>query len=74
MDEIQEVSEYAKMSVIDVLNMPVDLFQLTKKIGYMRQLQTTEEGQKYLKDCERYKCTEPDVEGLQKLQGKIGRG
>lgn len=71
MDEIYDVMEYSHMSFDEVMKLPVDLFKLIRKQGYIRQLQSTEEGQKYLKDCERYKMTEPDIEGLQKLSKKL---
>lgn len=73
MDEVMDVSEYGRMSVGEALDLPIDYFLLIRRQGYMRQMQSTEEGRKYLKDCERYKVTEPDIEGLKKLENKLGR-
>lgn len=73
MDQIADVMDYSKTSFTDVINLSVDLFALMYKQSYIKRLQSTEEGQKYLKDCERYKVTEPDVEGLGKLQSKLER-
>lgn len=74
MDEIFDVMSYSGMPYNEVMVLPIDVFLLIRKTGYIRELQKTEEGQKYLKDCERYKVTEPDIEGLQRLDKKLQKG
>lgn len=74
MDEIYDVMEYSRMSYGEVMDLEVDVFLLIRRQGYIRQMMSTEEGRKYLKDCERYKITEPDMVGLEKLQSKLERG
>lgn len=49
------------------LDLPCDLFLACYRAYAIERLSETEEGRKYLEDCERLKQTKPDKEGLRKL-------
>ena len=60
------------MSILEALELPVDLFALCYKNWIIDKLVQTEDGREYLKDCERYKCTEVDFEALNRLRAQLG--
>ncbi len=52
--------------------MPVDMFALCYKNWAVDRLMQSEEGREYLEDCKRYRCTEPDLDGLNRLRARLG--
>lgn len=58
------------MGFNDVLDLPCDMFLLMVKNHYINELNSTEEGQEYLKKCERLEMTEADRPGLERLKGR----
>lgn len=52
--------EYGNVSYHEALALPVDVFALMRKHAFIDRMRQTEEGQKYLDDCERLSKTEPD--------------
>lgn len=63
--------EYARLSVHEALELPVDMFMLCRKNYTIDRLMQTEDGREYLKDCERLKQTTMDFEGLAKLRAQL---
>lgn len=66
MPSIKRVIDYSKMSYTEVLELPTNVFKLMLKHSVIDSLMQTEEGQKYLKKCERLKATTPDFASLRK--------
>ncbi len=64
MSNIRRVMQYSNLNYYQALELPCDIFQLMVKNHYIEQLQQSEEGRKYLKECELYNETEPDIDGL----------
>ena len=60
------------MSIPQALEMPVDMFALCYKNWAVDRLMQSEEGREYLEDCKRYRCTEPDLDGLNRLRARLG--
>lgn len=60
------------MSILEALDLPVDLFALCYKNWAVDRLMQTEDGREYLKDCERLKQTTMDFEGLNRLRARLG--
>ena len=56
----------------EALELPCDLFLACYRAHVIERLSQTEEGLKYLEDCERLKQTKPDREGLRKLMEGLG--
>ena len=63
--------EYARLSIHEALELPVDMFMLCRKNYTIDRLMQTEDGRAYLKDCERLKQTTMDFEGLAKLRARL---
>lgn len=70
MDSIRQVILYSGMTYKEVLSLPTDVFLLMRKNYIIERLQQTEEGRKYLEDCERLKQTEPDYNAIHKRYGE----
>lgn len=68
MPGIKDVIDYSGMDYYRVLKLPLDVFMLMRKNKFINDCMQTEEGQKYLKDCERLKQTEPDYDAVRKFQ------
>lgn len=66
MPSIRLVIEYTGLNINEVLNLPCDMFKLSLKHATISKLSQTEEGRKYLEDCERLKRTSPDIKAIQK--------
>lgn len=64
MDSIRWVIEYSGLNYYQVLELPTDVFLLMRKNYYIEKMSQTEEGRKYLADCERLHQTEPDYKAL----------
>lgn len=64
MDSIRQVIIYSGLSYHEVMQLPADQFLLMRKNYVIEKMNKTEEGRKYLKDCERLKQTEPDMEAI----------
>ncbi len=56
------------------LDLPVDMYMLCYKNHTVDRLMQTEEGRQYLEDCERYRQTKPDREGLRRLKQRLSGG
>ena len=69
MPSIKMVMDYGRLSFNEVLELPCDVFLLMKRHAYIDQLNETEEGRQYLRDCERLRQTEPDYEALRQMPG-----
>lgn len=66
------MAQYARISIHEALQMPVDLFALCYKNWTVDRLMQSEEGREYLKDCKRLRQTTMDIEGLNKLRAMLG--
>lgn len=66
------VAEYTRMSLMEALDLPCDLFLLCWKNSIVERLGQTQEGRQYLEDCERYRQTRPDMEALRGLKQRLG--
>lgn len=60
------------MSILDALDLPVDLFALCYKNWAVDRLMQSEDGREYLKDCERLRQTKMDFDGLARLRAQLG--
>lgn len=69
MSTIKDVMTYSGMNYSDVLDLPVDLFRLMQKNYIVDELMKTEEGRKYLQDCERLHNTKIDIKSLKEKFG-----
>lgn len=69
MSSVRAVCEYSNLSFWECLELPLDMFLLMRKNYVLDKLSKTEEGRQYLEDCERYKKTDIDAEGLKRLFG-----
>ena len=69
MSTIKQVMDYSHLSYFDVLNLPLDVFMLMRKNYIIDELRQTEEGRKYLDDCERLKRKDMDIDTLFKTFG-----
>lgn len=61
---IHKVVKYTNQSFGEVLDLPIDLFQQCLKNQIVNELMETEAGREYLKKCERFNTTEPDIDAL----------
>jgi len=61
--------EYGNLNHYEAMGLPCDLYALMRKHATIDQLQKTEEGRKYLADCERMQVTTPDFETIRSLKG-----
>lgn len=71
MPSIKAVIEYSGMDYEQVLNLPVDTFQLMLKNHIVDKLNQTEEGKQYLADCERLQAKEPDMKAVRQAISKM---
>ncbi len=71
MPAIKKVMDYGHLSFYEALNLPCDVFMLMVKHSTIDNLSQTEEGRKYLADCERLKVTTIDVDGLIDTFGEV---
>lgn len=72
MPKVKSVIDYSGLNFNEVMDLQFDLFQLMAVQAFILNLMQTAEGQQYLADCERYKNTECDIEGLKRLFNKTG--
>lgn len=70
MQGIKDVMDYSKLNYFEVLDLPLDVFMLMKKRHFIDECNKTEEGKKYLADCERLTKTEIEYD---KLKQQFGR-
>lgn len=70
MSMIKSVIDYSGLNYNEVLELPFDIFLQMRRNSYVDALMQTEDGRKYLDDCERYQTTDMDIDGLKKLFGK----
>lgn len=71
---IHAVMEYTGMGMKEVLKLPCDMFMLCRKNWEIDRLMETEAGREYLDDCERYKQTKMDKNGMQRLIARMNGG
>ena len=64
MPSIKRVMDYGNLSYYEAIELPCDIFKLMEKHSTINELNQTEEGRKYLEDCERLSNTTIDIEGL----------
>lgn len=72
MSDIKMVIEYSNMSYNEVLELPIDTFQLMKKNQYISNLNQTKEGRQHLSDCERMQEKSPDIDAIRRKIKKEG--
>lgn len=60
MPAIHRVIEYSGLTYYQVLELPIDVFQLMLKNHYLDELNSTQEGRDYLEKCKRLNTTEAD--------------
>ena len=60
------------MSILDALQLPVDMFALCYKNWAVDRLMQSEEGREYLADCKRLRQTKMDFEGFARLRAQLG--
>lgn len=60
------------MSILEALELPVDMFALCVKNQTIHTLMQSEEGRKYLDDCNRFRVTTMDIDGLNRLRAQLG--
>lgn len=60
------------MSILEALELPVDLFALCVKNWTINELMQSEEGRKYLDDCKRLRQTKMDFDALNQLRARLG--
>ena len=63
---IHKVAKYTNQSFQEVLELPFDFFLQCLKNQVVNELMEMEEGREYLKKCERFNTTEPDLDALHK--------
>lgn len=70
MPSVRAVVDYTGLNLYEVLDLPCDMFKLCLKHATIEKLSQTEEGRKYLADCERMKVTTPDFKAIKtKING-----
>lgn len=69
MPSIRQVIQYSGMNYNEVLELPLDVFLLMRKHYIIDKLMETEEGQQYLKDCERLTQKDIDITNLKRVFG-----
>lgn len=72
MSGIRDVIIYSGLDFDDVLSLPCDLFLLMRKNKIIEDLSKSEEGRRYLDDCERMNKTDTDYDALKKFKEKEG--
>ena len=70
MPNIKRVIDYSGLDYHGALQLPCDVFMLMVKHSVIDSLMQTEDGRKYLEDCERLNTTTIDLDGLQDQFGK----
>lgn len=70
MNGIKQVIDYSGLNYNEVMQLPIDTFMLMRKNKFIDDCMQTEEGRKYLKDCERFSKTEPDYAAIKKFQDR----
>lgn len=61
--------DYTGLNIHEALDLPCDMYLLAIKHATIDKLSQTEEGRKYLADCERLQTTSPDLEAIAKRFG-----
>ena len=69
MQPIKIVIDYSRLSYAEVMGMNIDLFFYILKTAVVSAMKETEEGRKYLADCERLKKKNTDLSGLKRVFG-----
>lgn len=64
MPTLKMVMDYSGLNIHQALELPCDMYRLVVKNATIEKLQQTEEGRKYLADCERMKKTTPDFKAI----------
>ena len=64
MPTLKMVMDYSGLNIHQALELPCDMYRLIVKNATIDKLQQTEEGRKYLADCERMKKTTPDFKAI----------
>ncbi len=64
------VSDYTKLSFAEIEELPIDVYMLFLRDGYIYKLQQTEKGREYLEKCWMLSQTKPDRKALRKRFGK----
>lgn len=70
MTGIKQVIDYSGLNYYQALNLPLDAFLLMRKNKFIDDCMKSEEGQKYLKDCERLSKTEPDYGAIRQFKDR----
>lgn len=70
MPSIKAVIDYSGMNYEQVLDLPIDTFQIMLKNYIVEKLKQTDEGRQYLADCERLQASEPDMIAVRKAISK----
>lgn len=68
MKEIKMVIDYSGLNYNQVLELTADCYALMRKNAIIDNLKQTEEGRKYLEQCNRINITEPDISALSKVR------
>lgn len=74
MPSIHRVCVYLNLDYHGALELPCDEFSLALKHSIIDDLQKTEEGRKYLDDCQRLKQTDIDVSAFRKKAREQRKG
>lgn len=72
MRALRAVVEYTGLNLHEALQLPCDVYLLCYKNWLVDRLMQTENGRKYLDDCERLKQTKLDRAGLAQLMRAMG--
>ena len=70
MPTLKLVIDYSRLNIHEALDLPCDMYLLIVKNATIDKLSQTEEGRKYLADCERLQKTSPDLEAIAKRFGQ----
>lgn len=70
MSGIKSVIDYSGLDYYQVIKLPLDTFMLMRKNKFISDCMQTQEGQQYLKDCQRLNQTEPDYDALKKFKNR----
>ena len=68
--EIKAISDYSKLNMVEVMNLPYTYFMLLKKDSWLSSLKRSEAGIEFLKTIQRLKTTEAE---LGKVRNKINK-
>lgn len=66
--EMHTVAEYAGISLLDALQLPIDLYLAIRRAAYIDLLKKTPAGREYLKTAERLQNKEVDIKGVEEMK------